>query len=96
MEQRSLRGTPPVEIRKVSLESSAVAAADAVRQLHSVPANSGAAQLRLHIPLGAIREGAHLPQHWETSTGWPVPTAWHRPRRFGTAQPRPGLISRGG
>eukprot|EP00959_Pyramimonas_sp_CCMP1952_P193856 4053762-Pyramimonas_sp.AAC.1 len=61
-EQRSQYGAPPPEIRRVALESAAVAAADAVKQLCAVPTCSTAAQFRLqqfrlHTPLGAIEEG---------------------------------------
>eukprot|EP00959_Pyramimonas_sp_CCMP1952_P334842 7011863-Pyramimonas_sp.AAC.1 len=65
IELRSLHGAPPEEIRKVSLESSAVAAAHAIKQLYPAPASSAAAQFRLHIPVEAVTEGVNLPKHWE-------------------------------
>eukprot|EP00959_Pyramimonas_sp_CCMP1952_P081134 1695142-Pyramimonas_sp.AAC.1 len=46
------------------LGSPAMAAAEAVRQLCSVPASSGIAQFRLHAPLGEIPDAVLLPPHW--------------------------------
>eukprot|EP00959_Pyramimonas_sp_CCMP1952_P470054 9496013-Pyramimonas_sp.AAC.1 len=46
------------------LESPAMAAAEAVRQLYSVPASCGSAQFRLHVPLGEIPHAVLLPRHW--------------------------------
>eukprot|EP00959_Pyramimonas_sp_CCMP1952_P049203 1027840-Pyramimonas_sp.AAC.1 len=51
-------------MRKVLLESTAIAAADAITQFYSVPTNSAAAQFRLHTPIGSVAEGVDLPRHW--------------------------------
>eukprot|EP00959_Pyramimonas_sp_CCMP1952_P269907 5643042-Pyramimonas_sp.AAC.1 len=51
--------------RRVVIESSATAAADAITRLFAVPTSSPAAQHHLHTPTGAVPLGANLPRHWE-------------------------------